>query len=279
MSYYTGINQLINKKTGVSKIKIDNWSGNVIKCPRHSINELKDIDTPCIYILLGDNLAYIGEAENIHTRIKQHEKNKDFWNVSLIFTESILTKAHVKYLEHELYNLSVSANRMQLVNSNIPTKAKLPEQGIHHMNKFLENISDVLLAIGIPLLTKLIPNKIIEQTKPILDDFLTLKHKSLKATGLQTIDGFVVLSGSEFILNNNNSSFKERDSRTKKRLDLIETGKLIESNDKTKLISTCDIIFNSPNEACCIILKASRNGKDYWLNNKGLSISDIDKQD
>lgn len=50
MSYYTGINQLINKKTGVSKIKIDNWSGNVIKCPRHSINELKDIDTPCIYI-------------------------------------------------------------------------------------------------------------------------------------------------------------------------------------------------------------------------------------
>jgi hypothetical protein len=43
----------------------------------------------------GANLAYIGEAEVIRDRLKQH-KTKDFWNSVVVFVskDENLTKAH-----------------------------------------------------------------------------------------------------------------------------------------------------------------------------------------
>lgn len=33
----------------------------------------------------GNNLAYIGEAENIRQRLLQHLASKEFWNESIVF--------------------------------------------------------------------------------------------------------------------------------------------------------------------------------------------------
>ena len=47
-------------------------------------------------------LIYIGEAENIIARLKQHIDKKDNWNEVIVFIskDSNLNKAHIEYLSH-----------------------------------------------------------------------------------------------------------------------------------------------------------------------------------
>ncbi len=60
-----------------------------------------------LYFLFGDSetgalpLAYIGEAEDCCVRFKQHNKNKDFWNIgiAIVSRTGSFTKAHGKLLE------------------------------------------------------------------------------------------------------------------------------------------------------------------------------------
>ena len=65
----------------------------------------EDIKTPGVYFLIGDDeesgvsLLYIGEAESVTYRLKQH-LSKEFWSsVIAVFSKGEnLTKAHMSYL-------------------------------------------------------------------------------------------------------------------------------------------------------------------------------------
>lgn len=75
--------------------EIGNWVGKAIYSPRATVNKIisrDEFDNPGIYCLKGDptdeafaEKIYIGEAENVRTRLKQHlsDSNKDF--TELIF--------------------------------------------------------------------------------------------------------------------------------------------------------------------------------------------------
>ena len=70
--------------------EIGNWVGKAVYSPRSSVNKIinrSEFDNPGIYCLKGDpkdeafdERIYIGEAENIRNRLKQHlsDPNKDF---------------------------------------------------------------------------------------------------------------------------------------------------------------------------------------------------------
>ena len=67
--------------------EISNWTGKAIAAPRTELDELlarEELDKAGIYILTGSDpltntpRAYIGEAEVIRDRFKQH-KTKEFW--------------------------------------------------------------------------------------------------------------------------------------------------------------------------------------------------------
>lgn len=64
-------------------------------------------------------MAYIGEAEVIRDRLKQH-KAKDFWNAVVIFVskDENLTKAHIRYLESRLLLEAKKVGRYRLENAN-----------------------------------------------------------------------------------------------------------------------------------------------------------------
>src|ERR1039458_3183092 len=84
--------------------EISNWTGKAVAAPRTELEELlarDELDKAGIYMLLGSNPqtnaphAYIGEAEVLHDRLKQH-KGKEFWVSAIVFTskDENLTKAH-----------------------------------------------------------------------------------------------------------------------------------------------------------------------------------------
>ena len=104
--------------------EISNWTGKAVAAPRTELDDLmalEELDKAGVYILLGTapktNVphAYIGEAEVIRDRLKQH-KSKEFWVSAIVFTskDENLTKAHVRYLESRLLSEAAQIKRFTL---------------------------------------------------------------------------------------------------------------------------------------------------------------------
>jgi len=83
--------------------EISNWTGKAVAAPRTELEELlarEELDKAGIYIHTGRDpitnapRAYIGEAEVIRERLKQH-KSKEFWVSAIVFVskDENLTKA------------------------------------------------------------------------------------------------------------------------------------------------------------------------------------------
>ena len=142
--------------------EVSNWTGKALAAPRTELDDLllrDEADSAGVYFLFGadpesgDALAYIGEAEVIRDRLKQH-KAKDFWNAVVIFVskDENLTKAHIRYLESRLLREAKKVGRYRLENAN-SSNPKLPESDREDMEVFLSRIQQVLPVLGSDLLT------------------------------------------------------------------------------------------------------------------------------
>lgn len=96
--------------------ELSNWTGKAVAGPRSDIDKVVNRDeaqSSGVYFLTGDDpetgrpAIYIGEAESVKDRIKQH-LSKDFWNNVAFFVskDENLTKAHIRYLEGRLIDIA-----------------------------------------------------------------------------------------------------------------------------------------------------------------------------
>jgi len=278
---------------GIRHAEIVNWTGQAICSPRNlvkSLSEWNESIKPGIYFLFGideisgNSAVYIGEAENVYERLKQHlaDPNKDFWNEVVIFTskDENLTKSHVKYLESRLFQLAKSVNRYSLLNGNEPQTLTLPRGDRDAMEKFIQNLRILLGVIGHktlePLATKENRNILIEplssqNTSTSLNEFI-LNVKGTNARAVVTNEGVVVLAGSEI-------SSSPRDSLSsgykKLREQLINNSTIIEKEGK--LIFSRDQLFTSPSQAAAIIVGYAINGRHHWQANNGVTLKQIEE--
>ena len=76
--------------------ELSNWNGKAYKIPRIDVkrcSDRKDLASCGVYFLFGRSdsdekgIVYIGEAENVYERLKQHDapNGKDFWNECIVF--------------------------------------------------------------------------------------------------------------------------------------------------------------------------------------------------
>jgi hypothetical protein len=98
--------------------EIGNWVGKAVYSPRTSINKIisrEEFDNPGIYCLKGDptddaydERIYIGEAENIRARIKQHlaDANKDFKELIFFISKYSFAVFHAITFTAEFNNLT-----------------------------------------------------------------------------------------------------------------------------------------------------------------------------
>ena len=77
----------------------------------------------------NNDSVYVGEAEKIIVRLKQHLNDHNYWNdcVVVISKDNILNKAHVKFLENKFYNLANDAKRATIINNTVPTCSSISE--------------------------------------------------------------------------------------------------------------------------------------------------------
>ena len=184
--------------------ELSNWTGKAYKIPRTYVNrcaDRDDIENTGVYFLFGRNdetdaeQVYIGEAENILSRLKQHLSEKDFWTecIAFISKDNNLNKAHIKYLENHLYIMAKESKRYELVNSNIPAEASISEMDRAEMDEFIDNMRLILGVLGHKILEPSIRSKSDEkESLYILQD-----RSGIKASGRPISEGFAILKGSK----------------------------------------------------------------------------------
>jgi hypothetical protein len=269
--------------------EIGNWVGKSIYSPRAAINKIMnraEFDNPGIYCLKGDptdkafdERIYIGEAENIKSRLKQHlsDPKKDFKElIFFVSKDELLTKTQIRYLESRLVQLALEAKTAQIDNGNVPSLPTLHEADISDMEYFLEQIKLILPVMGFKFLisSTVIPKELKEsETESEIHETYFIKTKTFEATMTETDQGYIVAKGSEAKKTLSNSCTETYRNMRRK---LLETKVMIENGDK--LIFAEDAIFSSPSAASNMILGRNSNGFTEWVNEKGTTFKEIQEK-
>ena len=186
-------------------IKICDIKDRIVKAifiPRNKLIEAtkrKELQYPGIYFLIGEpneigkSSVYIGEAEVLLTRLKQHNATnatKDFWNTAICFVseKQNINKAHIKYLENYACNQAKKINKCELQNSTNPTQSSLTEEDEDFVLGFFDELKLLIATLGYP---------IFEETKKDKSKIFICKGKDAYATGEYTEDGFLVFKDSK----------------------------------------------------------------------------------
>ena len=255
--------------------ELSNWTGKAYKIPNIEVKNCSDRDdlkSPGVYLLFGKNedgkgLVYIGEAENILTRLNQHVSEKDFWTETIAFIskDENLNKAHIKYLEYRLFEIAKTTQQYVILNGNTPTQSSISELDQAEMEEFIENIK---------LLTNTLGYKVFEEKPKIIftekEELLYIESGSekryCKANGVKVLDGFLVLKGSK-ISEESTASLR---SYSKKIIQNLIFDGIIKD-----FIFTENYTFYSPSAAACVITGRSANGLNEWKTKDGIPLKDL----
>lgn len=231
--------------------EISNWTGKAIAAPRTELGELlarDELDRAGVYILTGSDplsnapVAYIGEAEIIRDRLRQHKTRE--WVSAIVFVskDENLTKAHVRYLESRLLSEATQISRFTL-EQNQAGGSKLPESDREDMEVFLERIRQLLPVLGSDILVPIVQPTAKAQPGGVL----FCRIKGAEARGQRTTDGFVVFKTSTAVLEQRPSA-ESYPWAIAQRKQLIADGTLVEKGGF--LVFTKDTQFTSPFCSC-----------------------------
>jgi hypothetical protein len=256
--------------TGPIVAEIINWTGQVIVVPRAQLHELarrEELQRTGVYVLAGPDAQtgaeriYIGEADDVFDRLKQHDKDetKDFWTRAVTVTSKDfnLTKSHGRHLESRLIELAYAANRAKLSNGNAPGLKTLPEPDVADMEYFLDQLKLVLPVLGFDFLRP--PATKGDPPDPTKSPTLTMADVGAQATAREIAGRFVVLKGSTA----RRQGTPAWDAYIGLRDGLVDQQKLVPQDDKLFVFAE-DVEFNSPSAAAAVVAAANRNGRVTW---------------
>src|SRR5690625_2355187 len=259
--------------------ELSNWTGKAYKIPRNKIKDSKDrpeLSGTEVYFLFGEddegnNVAYIGEAENVLNRMNDHIRDRDFWTEVIVLTskDDNLNKAHIKYLEHKLHQLAKKIGRYQINNDKTPALPAVSESDEAEMEEYMTNSKLLIGTLGHNLFEEKINTNKAELDQEKI--YFIKAARGADASMVQTTDGFAVIKGSRFadpVANSFSPSFnKIRESLLEKRLLMREDGKLILKDNR---------IFSSPSTAAALVMGRNANGLTEWKNKNGETLRDME---
>lgn len=261
---------------GVKIAEITNRTVQTIFIPRASVDfalTRDELNNVGVYFLVGESedtgkpLVYVGETENCADRLRQHNKNKDFWQYALMIISQTksFTKSCVKYLEWYCYQEAHKAGRFALENGTQPKEAHISESRAADLLDNFEDIKTLVSTLGY---------KIFDSAKqPTVKDILYCKNKDASGSGEYTEDGMVVFKGSrcrktcvpsahEWVINT--------------RKDLLAKGVLQERENCLEFVS--DYVFASPSSGAEIVLGRTANGWKEWKYKNGKTLDEVKRQ-
>jgi len=273
--------------------ELSNWTGKAYIGERKHVKLVQSIDElslPGVYFLLKESNfdiiknIYIGEADEVNSRINNHYTQKDWWDYFIIFIskDTSLTKAHVRWLENKLFEIAKSnPSTIKIENNVIPTGSKLPASDIDDMYYFLDNIIFILDNLGIVDFTKTSEKEelIINKNDNIFYLNLTTDRIDENGNILQgkliiTQNGYRLLAGS-FLEKEERSSFSKHTYYPLRKK--FETDEYVEDSKYNGcFILKKDIDFTSSSAAAAVVKNRAVNGPKEWHLKNGKNLDDYE---
>lgn len=261
---------------GIKIAEITNRTIKAILFPRNQFEAIlrrPELTNVGFYFLFGEaenghEMAYIGEAEDCAERLKQHQRNKDFWNYAVVIISQThaFTKTHVKYLEYVAIRKAAETNRYELDNTAVPNKPHITESMEADAEDCFEIAKILLSTLGFPLFDSVAR----EIVATVSADVYKLKGNGVEAEGSLIDDGFVVFKDSRVKTTTVPSC---HDYLIHMRNELLESGVLVVDGDTYRF--TEDYVFSSPSTAGGVILGRSTNGWTKWRNANGKTLDEM----
>ena len=268
---------------GLRIVEKSNWTGLGIVCPRSEYTQARqraEFSRPGVYVLVGPGETalpqiYVGEAEELRSRLDNHQQNKDFWTRLVAFTskDGNINKAHVRYLESRLVALAHAAKRAEVGNGNAPAVPALSEPDTADVENFLREMLLILPILEVTAFQLSAPVQATATERPgagATGVALHLAGPNTAATGSDTAEGFVVSAGSHGRLEEVPSIHEWLRNI---RRSLISQGILVPEDDR--LVLTQDYVFDSPSSAAGVLLGRAANGRTEWKDRRGTSLKQL----
>ena len=257
---------------------LSNWNGKVYKVSRNELLEFSkrdDSDNTGVYFLLGKDennidTIYIGEAEKMLYRLKQHLKDSEYWSdcIIVISKDNLLNKAHVKYLENKFFSLAKESGRANVINSNTPTCSSISECDEAMLQEFISNTKLLVNVLGYKIFDSVEESSVKQQNNQLY--FYIKAARGADAKGVVVADGFAVLKGSKIASTTVPSMAS---SLLQLRNSLTEKG-IVDVNCQF----VRDHVFSSPSLAAAVVMGRNANGRTEWKTDSGKSLKKIEKE-
>lgn len=266
---------------GLRVVEKSNWTGRAVVANRAQLNRAlvrNEMTQPGVYVLTGltdEGVAklYIGEADALGERIKQHVAGKEFWTRVIAFTSTNegLNKANVRYLEARLLALAKGANQWAVENTVYPTPPPLNEADKADAEWFLAEMLVIFPLLGIDAFEAASNQApILSTTQDTPEQTLYLNERGAQGSGREVVDGFVVLKGA---LARVEETLSVHDYIREQRQRLQERGVLVPQAGQ--LVFTQDFRFSSPSTAAAVLVGGSVNGRLTWKDDRGRTLKAI----
>ena len=281
---------------GMIKCTLANWIGVAYRIPRTSLDKCKtrtDLKQTGVYFLFGVSdttgkpVVYVGQAgnrkngEGILNRLLEHKRNpkEDYWTEAVVFTTSnnSFGPTEISYLENRFCNLAVAAKRYEVKNGNDPSLGNITEEKESEREDFIEYAELIMGTLGhkvfIPYTSPAVTAVPAPDTGAALDDdepemYLsrTIKKSSItvKATGRQTSEGFVVLKGS--IISPDDDNTIPPGVKKLRQASQIDSDHVLQE----------DVLLGSPSSAVMFVIGKSSNGWTAWKTSDGKTLHDLE---
>ena len=278
------------------KCTLANWIGIAYKIPRTSLDKCKsrtDLKQTGVYFLFGVSdttgkpVVYVGQAgnrkngEGILNRLLEHKRNpkEDYWTEAVVFTTSnnSFGPTEISYLENRFCNLAVAAKRYEVKNGNDPSLGNITEEKESELEDFIEYAELIMGTLGhkvfIPYTSPAITAVPAPDTGAALDNdepemYLSraIKKSSItvKATGRQTSEGFVVLKGS--IISPDDDNTIPPGVKKLRQASQIDSDHVLQE----------DVLLGSPSSAAMFVIGKSSNGWTAWKTSDGKTLHDLE---
>lgn len=258
---------------GLLTIEDSSWDGEMFISPRESVNKLFEQEETSfwgVYLLISEDKVYVGQANDLKRRIKQHDKKKDFWDKVVLITtkDDSLNRSAIDYIEHELIEKSKIVGTLHIENRQVGNKTKVSRFDKVRYDNFMENALLLLQLTGVKVFvggTESEASSDIEKTGQDIEIPLASKIREtipvvlISRNGANAKGDFNLSTQRIRLLKGSRSSSETRASFTMGRYDNL-------FDDRILSVDIPDLV---PSKAAKIILRASNSGWRDWKDMDG----------
>lgn len=264
------------------------WTGSCLAFARSDYAAARarpEVSRTGAYVLVGPDLeghrthrAYVGEADEVRSRLDAHQKEKDFWTHGYVLTtkDDSLNKAHVRYLEARLLATARRADNAVLDNGTAPTPIRLTEHEEADMESYLGEILILLPLVGVNVFDIVAETQAAQgrddplpaaAAAPSSKPRLRLATQLTQAEGREDARGFLVFEGALA----RRQAKKMIKTYEQLRARLIAEGVLVEYSAE-QLRLTKNFVFDSLSAAASVLSGGSKNGRSEWRDAAGRTL-------